>query len=129
MSTTWHLRPGKKPTGGRLSTVRKKRKADRGMQFLETRIGKRQVRAKRTRGGGAKLRLMSAEMINVSDSKGKVRRTKLISVKENDANPHFIRRNILTKGAVVETEAGPARVTSRPGQHGMVNAVLIEEKK
>jgi small subunit ribosomal protein S8e len=129
MSTSWHLRPRKKTTGGRLSQVRKKRKSDRGMRFLETRIGKRQVKTKRVSGGGTKLKLMSAEMINVSDPKGKVRRVKLISVKENDANPHYIRRNILTKGAVVETEAGLARITSRPGQQGMVNAVIVEEKK
>lgn len=129
MSTKWHLRPAKKPTGGRLSMPRKKRRSDRGMLFMETRIGKRQVKVKRARGGMRKLKLLAVEMINVSDSSGKVRRVKLLSVKENDANPHYIRRNILTMGAVVETEAGLARVTSRPGQHGMVNAVLIEERK
>jgi small subunit ribosomal protein S8e len=127
MSTTWHLRSRKKTTGGAQSRVRKKKKSDRGIHFLETRIGKRQVRSKRARGGSSKLKLISAEFINVSDKKGRIKRTKLLSVKENDANPHFIRRNILTKGAVVETDAGLARVTSRPGQHGMVNAVLIEE--
>ena len=112
-----------------LSRVRKKKKVDRGMHFLETRIGKRQVSRKRVRGGGTKLKLISAEMINVSDRKGKITRAKLVSVKENDANPHFIRRNILTKGAVVETDKGFAKVTSRPGQDGMVNAVMVEEKK
>ena len=129
MSTRWHLRPRKKTTGGRLTRVRKKRKTDRGMAFLETRIGPRQVKAKRARGGSLKLKLMSAERVNVSDSRGRVKRAKLISVKENDANPHYIRRNILTKGAVVETEAGLARITSRPGQDGIANAVLIDEKK
>jgi small subunit ribosomal protein S8e len=128
MSTTWHLRSRKKTTGGSLSRVRKKKKTDRGMLFLETRVGKRHVKMKRVRGGGTKLKLLSVDMINVSDSKGRVKRVKLLSVKENDANPHYIRRNILTRGAVVETEAGLARVTSRPGQQGMVNAVLIEEK-
>lgn len=129
MSTRWHLRSKKKTTGGRLSRVRKKRKTDRGMHFLETRIGKRHVKSKRMAGGGTKLKLVSAENINIADKKGKVRRAKLISVKENDANPHYIRRNILTKGSVVETEAGLARVTSRPGQDGIVNAVMVEEKK
>ena len=129
MSTRWHLRSNKKTTGGRLSRVRKKKKIDRGLHFLETRIGKRQVKTKRVRGGGTKLKLISAEKINVADSKGRIKRAKLVSVKENDANPHYIRRNILTKGAVVETEIGLARVTSRPGQHGIVNAVMVEEKK
>ncbi len=108
---------------------RKKKKTDRGTLFLETRIGERHVKMKRVRGGGIKPKLLSVNMINVSDSKGKVRRAKLLSVKENDANPHYIRRNILTRGAVVETDTGLARVTSRPGQHGIVNAVLLEEKK
>jgi small subunit ribosomal protein S8e len=129
MSTRWHLRSRKKTTGGKLSKLRKKKKTDRGMRFLETRIGKREARPKKARGGRKKLKLLSVDMINVSDPKGKVRRVKILSVKENDSNPHYIRRNILTKGAVVETEAGLARVTSRPGQHGMVNAVMVEEKK
>lgn len=128
MSTTWHLRSVKKTTGGKLNRLRKKKRSDRGMRFLETRLGKRKVKSKRTQGGNTKLKLLSADMINISDSKGRVRRVKILSVKENEANPHYIRRNILTKGAVVETEAGLARVTSRPGQHGIVNAVMVEEK-
>jgi small subunit ribosomal protein S8e len=32
----------------------------------------------------------------------------------------------VTKGAVIETGEGRARVTSRPGQTGQVNAVLVE---
>jgi small subunit ribosomal protein S8e len=45
---------------------------------------------------------------------------------ENPANPHYVRRNIITKGAVIKTELGNAKVTSRPGQDGVVNAALIE---
>jgi len=66
----------------------------------------------------------------VADPKtGKVTRAKVISVKESEANPHYVRRNIITLGAVVETKIGTAKVTSRPGQDGIVNAVLLEEKK
>jgi small subunit ribosomal protein S8e len=50
----------------------------------------------------------------------------MLSVVENQANPHFVRRNIVTKGAVVETELGRVRITSRTGQDGVVNAVLIK---
>jgi small subunit ribosomal protein S8e len=46
-------------------------------------------------------------------------------VKNNPANPFFARRNITTKGAVIETDIGDAIVTSRPGQDGIVNARLI----
>jgi small subunit ribosomal protein S8e len=126
----WHLRSNRKPTGGRLLRFRKKRRNDRGSLLIETKIGKRQVLRKRVEGGAVKLKLSSVELINVADPKtGKVKRVKVISVKENKANPHYIRRNIVTKGAVVETEAGLARVTSRPGQQGITNAILIEEKK
>jgi len=40
----------------------------------------------------------------------------------------FVRRKIITKGAIIKTELGLAKVTSRPSQDGVVNAVLIEEK-
>jgi small subunit ribosomal protein S8e len=130
MATLWHLRSGRAPTGARIKRLRKKKKANRGMRFLETRIGERKAKPKRSRGGNFKRRLLSIENINVSDPKtGKVHRVKLLSVKENDANPHYVRRNIITKGAAVETEIGLARITSRTGQHGITNAVLIGEKK
>jgi small subunit ribosomal protein S8e len=48
-------------------------------------------------------------------------------VVENPANPHYVRRNILTKGAIVETEFGKARIISRPGQHGVINGVLVKK--
>ena len=51
--------------------------------------------------------------------------TDIVNVVENPANPHLVRRNIITKGCVVETKLGKAKVTSRPGQEGSVNGVLI----
>jgi len=126
----WHLRSKKKPTGGRLQRVRKKVRNDRGSLPIETRIGPRKVTRDRCEGGNVKLKLSSVEKVNVADPKtGKIKRVKVLSVKENKANPHYVRRNIVTKGAMIETEAGLARVTSRPGQQGIANAVLVEEKK
>jgi len=52
-------------------------------------------------------------------------KTDIITVVENPANIHYVRRNILTKGAIVNTKLGKARITSRPGQSGVINAVLI----
>jgi len=126
----WHLRSKKKPTGGRLQRSRKKRRTDRGAMFIDTKIGERHVAKKRVTGGSVKLRLSAVDSVNVADPKtGKVTRAKVISVKESEANPHYVRRNIITLGAVVETKIGTAKVTSRPGQDGIVNAVLLEEKK
>ena len=55
-------------------------------------------------------------------------KSKILSVLENPANPNYVRRNIITKGAIIDTDIGTARVTSRPGQHGMINAILIKPK-
>jgi len=126
----WHLRSRRTLTGSRLRKLRKKKKYERGSEFLETRIGKRKVKTKKTKGGGLKLKLLSVEKINVADPETKkVKRVKILSVEKNPANPHFVRRNILTKGAVVKTEIGSAKVTSKPGQDGIVNAVLLKGEK
>jgi len=34
----------------------------------------------------------------------------------------------MTKGSVIDTEFGKAVITSRPGQDGVVNAVIVQEK-
>ena len=49
-----------------------------------------------------------------------------MTVTENHANPNYVQRNIINKGAVIQTELGDAKITSRMGQDGVVNAVLIE---
>ncbi|MFH1105998.1 MAG: 30S ribosomal protein S8e [Candidatus Aenigmatarchaeota archaeon] len=125
---TWNLRSPKKPTGGKLKRQCKKKKMQRGAEPALTKIGKKKIRFNRMRGGSFKLTLASAEIANVIDhATGKIQKAKILSVFENHANPHFVRRNIITKGAIITTDIGKARVTSRPGQDGAVNAVLIKE--
>ncbi len=127
----WHLPPRRGPTGKLLKRVRKKRKMDRGSEFIETKMSDRtRVKFNRARGGNVKLNLLSAGEVNVADPKTrKIRKLKIITVEKNPANPHYVRMNVITKGAIVKTEAGPVRITSRPGQDGVVNGVLVEEKK
>ncbi len=125
----WHLRSQRKSTGAKLNRLRKKKRSERGSLFVETQIASKKVKIERTRGGNRKIRLVSTELANVIDKDGKAKKVKILSVQENAANPHYIRRNIITKGAVIKTEIGLARVTSRPGQQGVVNAVLIEKTK
>ncbi len=126
----WHLRSKRKLTGGKLRKVRKKRKLDGGSKFLDTRIAEKKIKIKRVYGGKKKVTLLSSDKISVSDPKtGRIQHIKLISVEENPANPHYARRNIITKGAIVKTEAGMARITNRPTQDGVVSGVLIGEKK
>ena len=70
---------------------------------------------------------LSADFVNLIDPKtNKSQKVKILNVVGNTANRYFVRRNIITKGCIVKTEKGEAKVTSRPGQEGTVNAVLIE---
>lgn len=124
----WHLRSKKGPTGSKLTRIRKKKRRDRGVEFFQTKVEKRESRALKARGKRSKVKLLSENRVSLADpATKKVTLTTILSVKENAANPHYVRRNILTKGAVIETEAGTARVTSRPGQHGVVHAVLLKK--
>ncbi len=114
------------PSGARNVANRGKRKSELGRDPAETRVDEKRLRKIRTRGGNEKLRLASANKINLTDVKsGKSQVTDILGVIENDANPNYVRRNIVTKGAVVETPEGNAKVTSRPGQDGVVNGILI----
>jgi small subunit ribosomal protein S8e len=47
-------------------------------------------------------------------------------VLENATNNDYQRRGVISKGAILETEEGKCKVVSRPGQHGVVNAVSIK---
>ncbi|MCF7872221.1 30S ribosomal protein S8e [Candidatus Woesearchaeota archaeon] len=115
----------RKPTGGRNTGTRPKRLAQKGDNPSLTVIGSKRIRVKRTRGGSEKKSLLGVETVNLLDTKtNKIVKATLKSVKESKANRNYVRRNILTKGTVVETDKGVAVITSRPGQHGSVNAVL-----
>ena len=114
------------PSGARNVANRGKRKSELGRDPAETRVDDKNLRKIRTRGGNEKLRLAAANKINLTDAKsGKTQVTDILGVIENNANPNYVRRNIITKGAVVETPEGNAKVTSRPGQDGVVNGILI----
>lgn len=117
-------------TGGKKIASRKKRKFEIGREFSETRIGPTKNKNIATRGGNRKVRLLSDQFINVTDPKtGATKRATAERVTGNAANKHYIRRNIITKGTVVRTDVGLVRVTSRPGQDGTINAVLLEEQE
>ncbi len=123
---TWQGRSLTKPSGGRIRPWRKKRKREIGGDFVPVRLGPKKVMKKRVRGGRMKLRLLSVEYANVSDSSGNTRKAKILRVIENPAGRDFTRTQTITRGAIIQTEIGKARVTGRPGQEPVVNAVLIE---
>ncbi len=122
----WQGKFGRKPTGGKLILARGKRKYETGREQSDTTIA--EVRAKKieTLGGNQKMRLLRSNIASVSDPKtGTTKKVKVETVRNNKANLHYTRRNIITKGAVIKTELGDAVVTNRPGQDGTISAVLL----
>ena len=119
---------GRKPTGGRIRAHRKKRKYELGREATLTTLSNVEKRLHiRTKGGGLKIKLKKAMFANVFDPKTKVmKKVRILNVVENKSHPLFARSNIITKGAIIKTEIGTAKVTSRPGQHGVINAILLE---
>lgn len=124
--TIFQGKSGKKYTGGKLRSSRAKRRYELGREPTLTRIGPEARKVLRVMGGNSKVVLMRAESANVYIPTDKVtKKVKIQTVKENPSNQHYVQRNILSKGTVILTELGAARVTSRPGQDGVVNAVLL----
>lgn len=121
-----HSKAKRKISGGRYRKFRKKRLHSSGDVPTLTKIGKRKLKIKRIRSGDFKSSLISAEIANVFDGQKYVK-TKIISVIGNPANRHYVRRNILTRGTIIKTEIGDAKITSRPGQDAVVNAVLVKK--
>ena len=117
----------RKPTGGRYSALyRSKRKFEIGRAPAMTTIGDNCGKIARAKGGGEKQKLHKTLTANVFNPKSKKYAvSKIKTVVENPANRNFVRRNIITCGTVIDTDLGKAKVTSRPGQSGVVNAVLV----
>jgi len=118
-------RSKRKRTGGRLRPSRNKRRSELGREPTETTVDEPRFQTVDVRGNGEKIRALSTNVAQVADGGDTVEAT-IENVVENPANPNYVRRNIVTKGAVIETSEGRARVTSRPGQDGQVNAVVVE---
>lgn len=77
-------------------------------------------------GGNTVVRLKEAAYANVYDPGSKTfKKVRILRVVENPANREYVRLGIISRGSVIETEIGLAKVTSRPSRDGVVNAVLI----
>ena len=118
-------------SGARKRAARDKRRCHWGGFFARTKKAETEQekrKAFRTLGGNLKVAADAVAWANVSDG-AVVKKARIKNVVECPANRHYARENIMTKGSIIETDAGRARVTSRPGQSGVINAVLIREKK
>ena len=118
-------RSPRKRTGGRRRNFRNKRKHELGRESTETQVGEDKRKTVDTRGNTQKVRAIDVETANVATGDGAVA-AGIENVAENPSNPNYARRNIITKGAILDTSEGKVRVTSRPGQDGQVNGVLVD---
>jgi small subunit ribosomal protein S8e len=108
-----------------------KRNFEKGAFPAETTLGETRKRHARGYGGQIIIKVLSDKFASVTDPKsGKTKKTEILRVVRNAANVDYDRRGVITKGAEIETSLGLARVTSKPGSDGVINAVLIgkEEK-
>lgn len=104
---------------------RDKRKSEMGSYFTATKAGKENVVSKaRGRGSTVKNKLKYAAFANILTKSG-YKKAKITGVVESPDNRNFARLGIITKGTIVNTELGKAKVTNRPGQDGAINAQLI----
>lgn len=127
----YQWRDKKKPSGGKRNWYYKvKRKYAFGRYFIPAVLSSSEERKIiRVRGGNIKVKARKVAYAVVSDPKtGKSVKARILKILETPANREYARRGIIVKGTIIETTEGKAVVTSRPGQHGVVNAVLIEKK-
>lgn len=124
----WHHDQNKrKITGGKRRSFRTKRAFEAGGFAIETGLDATVRVRKRMHGGTSKTKLLSGKYANVTDpSRKDTQRAEIFRVISNPVNADYDRRKIMTKGATIETSLGNAIITSRPGQDGVINAILIK---
>jgi len=129
MSTHSSLRK-RKLTGGKKRAYRSKKKYEAGGFPAETVLGEPKRKTTRGMGGNGKIKALTDKYASVTYPKsGKTEKSEITRVVKNAANVDYNRRGVITKGAEIETGLGLAKVTSRPGSDGVINAVLITKEK
>ena len=99
----WHGISRRKSTGGRRVPARGKRSTEISSEKQFALIGEPRRKIYRTTGGNVLVRVLSENKCTVNDKDGKSSVATITNVIKNDANPNYTRRNILTKGAIVDT--------------------------
>jgi len=115
-----------KITGGRRRPLTTRRKYHMDRYPNEALLGEQVTVTRRIRGKNLKTALKTSDLVNLAAEGAKVKKVKILKVLDNPANNDYKRRGVISKGAVLETEAGKCKVVSRPGQDGVINAVLIK---
>ena len=116
-----------KITGGRRVPLRIRRKYETDRYPNEPINGAQVTVTRRVRGNNQKTALKTIDFVNLATGESKVKKSKIIKVLDNATNNDYKRRGIITKGAILETQEGKCKVVSKPGQNGIVNAILLKE--
>ena len=123
----WHGISRRKSTGGRRVQSRGKRRTEISSEKQFALVGDSKRKIYRKTGGNTLVRILADDKVSVNDPKtGKTKQATIKTVIESPADPNYIRRNILTKSAVIDTDMGRVRITSRPGHDGVINGVLLD---
>ena len=114
-----------KITGGRRRPLRSRRKYEMNRFPNEALLGEPVMVTRKVRGKNIKSALKTINFVNLTIDSN-VKKVKILKVLENATNNDYQRRGVISKGAILETAEGKCRVISRPGQHGVVNAILVK---
>ena len=118
----------RKASGGKKRPYRAHRIYEQGRHPVETIEGEQKLKTVSGRAGIEKIKIVRANVVNVSDpTTGKTEKLDILDVISNPANADYNRRGVITKGTIVRTETGLARVISRPGQTGALSAIIYKE--
>jgi small subunit ribosomal protein S8e len=118
----------RKYTGGRKVAMRGRRKFELDRYPNEAVLGDGQTKTRNVRGNNRKTGLKFGAFANLTDPVSKkTAQSKILQVIRNPANKDYERRGVISKGALLETDSGIAKVISRPGQDGCINAVLVKQ--
>ena len=122
----WHRRSSRTATGSRIRKFRSKRKFEMGRVPTETLMGEPKRRIIDSKGKLKKMPALALKYVNLTDPKtNTTTRVEILDVENNPANMDYQRRKVITRGTVIKTAKGSAKVTSRPGQDGILNAILV----
>ena len=116
-----------KTTGGRRHPLRIRRKYETDRYPNEAVTGAQVTVTRTVRGKNRKTAVKTIDFVNLATGDAKVKKAKILKVLDNATNNDYKRRGIITKGAILETQEGKCKVVSKPGQNGIVNAVLVKE--
>lgn len=118
---------GRKDSGGKYKKIRKKKLFELAGKARNVRLGNEKKKKMRLRSGKTRTVLLATNKVNIYNIKTKECKAAVIkNVVETPANRFLARQNILIKGAIIDTDAGRARITNRPSQEAVVNAILLE---